>query len=102
MARSHISGITRVRYSDSGKLDVVRGAISDRLNLSEGFVRKFQTQKSYGTLVTLSRSHGKKLFPNAKAMGAVPFEEDYEGYRLKVIEWAIPKASLEIVYQLEY
>lgn len=96
MARSHISRLVKLRHSESGKLNVVRGAISDRLNLSEGFVRKSQTLKSYGTLVTLEYYAGSPaaaIFPNAQQLGAVPFERDADGYRLKVVEWAIPKVS---------
>jgi hypothetical protein len=87
-----------MRHSDSGKLNVVRGALSERLNLSEAFVRKSQTLKSYGTLVTLWYSPGSKaalLFPDARKLGAVPFECDAHGDWLKVVEWAIPKVSLE-------
>ena len=98
MARSHISGLVKLRHSESGKLNVVRGAISERLFLSEGFVRKSQTLKSYGTLVTLPyypESEAAVLFPNARKLGAVPFERNADGYRLKVVEWAIPKVSVD-------
>ena len=98
MARSHISRLVKLRHSESGKLNVVRGAISERLFLSEGFVRKFQTLKSYGTLITLPYFPGSEaatIFPDARKLGAVPFERNEDGYRLKVVEWAIPKVSVE-------
>jgi hypothetical protein len=94
MAASHISGRVKMRHSDSGKLNVVKGAISERLELSETFVRKSQTLKSYGTLVTLKYYPGSGaalLFPDARKHGAVPLERDAEGEWLKVVEWAIPK-----------
>jgi hypothetical protein len=97
MAKSRISGLVKLRHSQSGKLNVVRGAISERLYLTEGFVRKSQTLKSYGALVTLSYQPGSDafaVFPNARQLGAVPFERDADGYRLKVVEWAIPKVSV--------
>ncbi len=99
MAKSHISELAKLRHSDSGKLNVVKGAISERLILSEGFVRKSQTLKSYGALVTLPyypESEGALLFPDARKLGAVPFERDADGYRLKVVEWAIPRVSVEV------
>ncbi|KAL5320456.1 hypothetical protein ACEPPN_011261 [Leptodophora sp. 'Broadleaf-Isolate-01'] len=96
MAKSHISELVKLRHSDSGKLNVVRGAISERIISSEGFVRKSQTLKSYGTLVTLpyhEGSEGELLFPDAKRLGAVPFEKAADGYRLTVVDWAIPKGT---------
>lgn len=99
MAKSHISELARLRHSDSGKLNVVKGAISERLILTEGFVRKSQTLKSYGALVTLPYypgSEGALLFPDARKLGAVPFERDVDGDRLKVVEWVIPKVSVEV------
>jgi len=98
MAQSHINSITRIRYSDSGKLNVVRGAISERLYPSNGFVRKSKTLKSYGSLVTLPYYPGSdaaSLWPNAQQLGAVPYERDADGSRLKVIEWAIAKVRIE-------
>lgn len=98
MARSHLSGLAKLRHSDSGKLNVVRGAMSERIYHSEGFVRKSQTLKSYGTLVTLPYYVGSDAaakFPNARQLGAVPYESDADGPRLKVVEWAIPKVSVE-------
>jgi hypothetical protein len=97
MARSHISRLVKLRHSESGKLNVVRGAISERLYLSEGFVRKSQTLKSYGTLVTLAYHPGSeaaRIFPNAMQLGAVPYERHADGDRLKVVEWAIPKVRV--------
>lgn len=99
MAKSHISELVKLRHSDSGKLNVVRGAISERIISSEGFVRKSQTLKSYGTLVTLpyhEGSEGELLFPDAKRLGAVPFEKAADGYRLTVVDWAIPKVSVDM------
>ena len=99
MARSHISSIVKLRHSESGKLNVVKGAISERLYLSEGFVRKSQTLKSYGTIVTLPYYPGSEaamMFPDPKRLGAVPFERDEDGHRLKVVEWAIPKVSAKV------
>lgn len=98
MGRSPISKLVTLRHSESGKLNVVRGVISERLDLSETFVRKFQTLRSYGTLITLPYCPGSKVatvFPNPRELGAVDFARDIDGRRLKVIEWAIPKVSLQ-------
>lgn len=95
MQRSPIAEQVKIRHSQSGKLDVVKGAISERLTLDERFVRQYKTSKSYGTLVTLIYSGAvKRLFPNPQQQGAVPFEESDDGPRLKVIEWAIPKGTM--------
>lgn len=76
-------------------MDVIKGAISERLTLDECFVRQYKTSKSYGTLVSLVYDkHTKKLFPNPQKHGAVPFEESEDAMRLKVIEWAIPKVCI--------
>jgi hypothetical protein len=94
MARNPISNKVKIRHSQSGKLDVVKGAISDRLTLEETFVRRFKTLKSYGTLVTLVYSDEvARIFPKPQAHGALPFEHANDGPRLKVIEWALPKVS---------
>jgi len=98
MAQSNINSLTRIRYSESGKLNVVRGAISERLYPNNGFVRKSKTLKSYGSLVTLpyySGSDATSIWPNAQQLGAVPYERDADGLRLKVIEWAISKVRTE-------
>jgi hypothetical protein len=95
MADSVIAKGVKIRHSQSGKLDVVKGAIAERLTLDECFVRQYQTSKSYGTLVTLVYDNKVKgLFPNPHQHGAVPFEDSDDGRRLKVIEWAIPKVSI--------
>jgi hypothetical protein len=95
MADSVIAKGVKIRHSQSGKLDVVKGAIAERLTLDECFVRQYKTSKSYGTLVTLDYDDKiKKLFPNPQQHGAVPFEESDDGCRLKVIEWAIPKVNI--------
>jgi hypothetical protein len=96
MARSSIANSVKLRHSLTGKLDVVKGAMSDRRKLTEKFIRKSETVKSYGTLVTLRYdpgSEGQRLFPNAIQDGAVPLERDYDTDMVKVVEWAIPKVS---------
>ena len=94
MANNRISKIVKILHSQSGKLDVVKGAISERLTLEETFVRKFKTLKSYGTLVSLVYSKEvARIFPDPQARGAFPFERANDGPRLKVIEWAVPKVS---------
>ena len=102
MSKSSISRAVRIRHSDSGKLDVVKGAMSGRLFLNESFVRNFETVRSLGTQVTLPYFPGSEaeiLFPNPKIAGAVPFEQGIDGPRLKVIEWAIPKVRIfPIIY----
>ena len=68
--------------------------MSDRTNLTEKFVRRSETLKSYGTLLTLEYypgSEGQRMFPNAIQDGAVPFERHYDAHTVKVVEWAIPK-----------
>ena len=97
MAESSISNLVKLRYSQSGKLNVVRGAMSERLSLSSSFVRKYETLKSYGTLVTMEwypGSEAERIFPNPHHQGAVPFERGIDGLWLKIIEWAIPKVSI--------
>ena len=99
MASNPISNNVKIRHSQSGKLDVVKGAISARLTLEETFVRRFKTLKSYGALVTLVYSDEvARIFPDPQAHGALPFEcgakdGPRDGPRLKVIEWALPKVS---------
>lgn len=98
MSESSLGRMVKIQYSQSGKLDVVKGAISDRLHLNDAFVPKFETQKSYGTLVTLEYyegSEGWTAFPDARKQGAV-IVRDRDGPGgpwLKVIEWAIPKVK---------
>lgn len=95
MASSPISSKVKLRHSQSGKLDVVKGAISERFNLGETFVRKFRTLKSYGTLVNLVYDDEvANIFPVPWLHGALPFECANDGPRLKVIEWALPKVSV--------
>lgn len=95
IANSQITKAVKIRYSQSGKMDVVKGAISERLTLDECFVRQYKTSKSYGTLVTLVYNDiTRKLFPKPQQHGAVPFENSEDGLRLKVIEWAIPKVCI--------
>jgi hypothetical protein len=94
MASNPISSKVKIRHSQSGKLDVVKGAISERLTLEETFVRSFKTLKSYGTLVTLAYGDEvARIFPRPQSHGALPFENANDGIRLKVIEWALPKVS---------
>lgn len=84
----------KIRHSPTGKLDVVKGAISERLVLEETFVREFKTLKSYGTLVTLVYNDKvASIFPDPQSHGALSFEKDHDGIRLKVVEWALPKVS---------
>ena len=97
MANSLIAKQVKIRHSQSGKLDVVKGAIAERLVLDECFVRQYKTSKSYGTLVTLLYGNDvRKLFPNPQQHGAPPFEKSDDGLWLKVIEWAIPKVCIFI------
>lgn len=60
---------TKLRYSASGKLNVVKVAMSERLTLNEEtFVRKRDAVRSYGTLVALDYSpkgEGRTIFPDA-------------------------------------
>jgi hypothetical protein len=95
MAKSDISKMVKLYHSQSGKMDVVKGAMSGRLSLQEKFIRKSATTRSYGTLVNIPYSLGHKLFPNAVKEGAVPCkpEPGDKSKWLKVIEWAIPKVS---------
>lgn len=96
MSRSPIAKAVKLRHSESGKLDVVKGAMSDRLKLTEKFVRDSETVKSYGTLISVAYfpgSEGWTMFPNAVQEGAVPFERDNNVNFLKLVEWAIPKVS---------
>lgn len=98
-----ISRQVKIRHSQSGKMDVVKGAISERLTLEETFVRKFRTLKSYGTLVTLVYGNeAARIFPDPQKQGAVKFERANDGPRLKVIEWAIPKVSLPQLNHIEF
>lgn len=97
MAKSSIRHLVKLRYSQSGKLNVVKGAMAERSSLSSNFVRKFETLKSYGALVTMPYypgSQAEKIFPNPHQQGAVPFERGTDGLWLKLIEWAIPKVSV--------
>ncbi|MAD84981.1 MAG: hypothetical protein CL912_18640 [Deltaproteobacteria bacterium] len=101
MAKSPIAARVKLRHSKTGKMDVVKGALSERQKLRESFVRKSETIKSYGTLITLPWGNGREgtmRFPNAIRDGAVDFEKDPDGVRLKVIEWAIPKVSLAMEF----
>ena len=102
MANSIIAKDVKIRHSQSGKLDVVKGAISERLVLDECFVRQYKTSKGYGTLLTLLYANKvKKLFPNPQQHGAPPFEKSDDGPRLKVIEWAIPKVCTLILNPIQ-
>lgn len=101
MEKSAIANRVNMRHSLSGKLDVVKGAMSDRLRLTEKFVRKSETIKSYGTLITLAYypgSEGLRMFPNAIQDGAVPLERGFDTDMLKVVEWAIPKVRFHRPY----
>jgi hypothetical protein len=99
MERSSVAKSAKLRYSLGGKLDVVRGAMSDRRMLTEKFVRKSETLKSYGTLMLIDYnpgSGGRRMFPNAFQDGAVPLErvERQHGVELlKVVQWSISKVS---------
>ncbi|KAF4624696.1 hypothetical protein G7Y89_g13472 [Cudoniella acicularis] len=94
MSRSQISQRVKIRHSQSGKLNVVKGALSERMSLGEKFVRKYKPRKSYGTIVLLhyyTGSPAESMFPNPQEQGAVPFERHVDGDWLTVIEWAIPR-----------
>ncbi|TVY83310.1 hypothetical protein LSUE1_G001552 [Lachnellula suecica] len=97
--KSPLNGSLKFFHSQSGKLDVVKGVMSDRLNLQEEFVRASEASSNVGTLVDLEydssdpNSLGYRLFPNAVQDGAVlRFADGF--YWLKVIEWAIAKVGL--------
>ncbi|KAK0120220.1 hypothetical protein ONS95_011626 [Cadophora gregata] len=97
LARSSIATTVKLRHSQTGKMDVVIGALKERMELRESFIRESQTVKSYGTLVTVPWSKGQEgmlWFPNAIADGAVEFEKHPDGLWLKVIEWAIPNGII--------
>ncbi len=77
-------------------MDVVKGALSERQNLREQFVRMSQTLQSYGTLIMLpywEGGEGRIMFPSARQDGTGEFETNADGEWLKVIQWAIPKVS---------
>lgn len=96
MSLSPISNMVKVYYSESGKLNVVKGAISERLRLKDPFVRKFSTLKSYGTLVAMPYFPGSpafRRFPNAKQDGA-DFQSEGPTSHVTVIEWAVPKVFI--------
>lgn len=96
MARSPIARSVKLHHSQSGKFDVVKGAMSERLSLREKFVRKSETMKSYGALISVPYSRGSEghtLFPNAARDGG-QFENGERTRWLKVVEWVIPKVSL--------
>lgn len=89
----------QIRYGGlSGKMNVVAGAFSERMNPGEKFVRKSETIRSYGTLIDLDygMEEFRALFPNAEADGGI-FEKEVQGNKvlnwLKVIQWEIPKVS---------
>ncbi|KAH6714155.1 hypothetical protein BKA61DRAFT_56377 [Leptodontidium sp. MPI-SDFR-AT-0119] len=53
MVKSSVATAATLRHSPTGKMDVVKGALAERHKLTERFVRKSETVKSYGTLVAL-------------------------------------------------
>jgi hypothetical protein len=61
MTNHTISHAINIRYSQSGKMDVVKGAMSDRIDLEETFVQKFMTLKSYGLLVAILYDDGARI-----------------------------------------
>jgi hypothetical protein len=83
-------------FSHEGKREVVNGALADRVNFDIKFVRNFTTQKSYGSLLSVTEHEMSLFFPNI----------DYENIGIKVelacgdfylvIDWAIPAVSLII------
>ena len=92
MASSSIATSVKLRHSQTGKMDVVKGALAVRLKLREKFLRRSQTVKSYGTLITVPwNEEGMRWFPNAIADGAVELEEYSDGLCLKVIDGLSPR-----------
>lgn len=92
MKKDFGEGPLRVKYSQSGKLDVVKGAMTSRLNLEEVFVRKFRTTRSYGTLVDIPYNDDTaEIFPDPESQDSVGFIEIDNRQWLRVIAWAVPK-----------
>lgn len=103
MAASQIARRVKILHSQSGKLNVVKGAMADRLQLSETFVRKFKTIKSYGTQLLMEwypGSEAHQFFPNAQDEGAI-FERPDGHTWLKVIEWAISKVCAHTISMVD-
>jgi hypothetical protein len=102
LAKTSLVHRVKFHYSRDGKLNVVRGAISERLSLRDNFVRRFEASKSYGTLVTFewcAGSDAQRFFPNGEQDGILescPYDPNFKG--LMVIEWAIPKVSTILIF----
>ena len=76
------------------------GAMSERQKPSGKFVRRMQTAKSYGTLISLPwgpKKEGTDLFPNAVADGGIFDKFNKDGRRVLVVDWAIPKVCRSYV-----
>lgn len=104
MSRSSFANTVNLRYSEAGKLDVVKGVLSDREKLAENFIRRSQTAKSYGTLLAVKYStgaEGQLMFPNARQDGGV-FERPFGEEMVQVVEWAIPKVRVLFYQYLLY
>jgi hypothetical protein len=84
------------RYSSTGKLDVVKGALFERLLLRESFLRLSKTVRNYGTLVSLPYSPRiQRIFPDPRKSGAVGFRHEDGEQRITTIQWSVPRVSNE-------
>jgi hypothetical protein len=93
MAKASFSGRVKILQSQSGKLDVLVGALSGRLALRETFLRESKAFKSFGNIVSLEYEKGckeRELFPNAMRDGGFVSKDESGKLRIKVIEWAVP------------
>ncbi len=93
MAKASFNGRLKILQSQSGKLDVLVGALSGRLALRETFLRESKAFKSFGNIVSLEYEKGSKareLFPNAMRDGDFVYKDQSRELRIKVIEWAVP------------
>ena len=80
-------------------MNVVRGAMSYRLNLEEKFVRYSRPTENYGVLTALPYFDSdwpvREMFPEREKEGAVPGEYDECGRPwLIAVEWAVTPVSL--------
>jgi len=108
ISASSISSRVNVYHSGDGKLNVVRGALSDRANLDEVFVSDSRTAANYGFVVKINVDNPPPRLKHfvAKAwelqadlisrrpetdFRVITYEPD--GCFMKVIEYRIIKAS---------
>jgi len=92
IARTFVNAQFQIYHSQSGKTDVVKGAMNDRIKLEEVFVRKYQTLKSYGTLASWPCNvTNTRRFPKLQQNPASYFEEENDDQRFQTIQWAVPR-----------